>query len=88
MLSAKEAAIHLENLRQSHEFTRNLMAHVSQSRITLSVDARCGWRATFWQVADMPNETLPLPWTNKTPAATVAADIAKRFPSAKITVRV
>jgi hypothetical protein len=36
----------------------------------------------------MPNETLPLPWTNKTPAATVAADIAKRFPSAKITVRV
>jgi hypothetical protein len=85
MLSAKETAIHLENLRQSHEITRQLQASVPPSiKIILKRDLHC-WTANG----------VPLPFHISATYGQVAAFVAKRFKhehgarrSADITVRV
>jgi hypothetical protein len=83
MLSAKETAIHLENLRQSHEITRQM----KQPLIVLHCRPWQVWTATFHNVPGMAKDTKPLPFKNTVPYATVAAYVAKRFPHSDITVR-
>jgi hypothetical protein len=95
MLTAKETAIHLENLRHSHEIThhlRRLLSTQGKGRIVIfrerSKHVVSGWCATFYNVFDMPNDTLPLPWASIASPEIVAADLAKRFPHSDITVHV
>jgi hypothetical protein len=86
MLSAKETVIHLENLRQSHEITR-LIKEGTRPTCTIARTAKGYWQAMF-QGSTMANgEWIPMPFTPAATAEMVATEIAKRFPSAKITVR-
>jgi hypothetical protein len=84
MLSAKETAIHLGNLRQSHEITRQL----TQSRIVLFHYGAIGWHGEFYGIPGRPEGTpIALGVSRKAAANEVAALYAKRFPHSDITVR-
>lgn len=45
-----------------------------------------GWCATFRGVADMPDDSLPLPFTVRAPSNLVHADISRRFPGVTVDV--
>jgi hypothetical protein len=83
MMTAKETAIHLETLRQSHEITRDLTVALIKLKAQFKPDLIILTRNRKTWLAN----GVPLPFAREAKARDVAAHVAKRFPHSDITVR-